>query len=93
LEFGVSGLLYESNLLMFDRKTESLWSQIEGRSVVGKYSGTELKIVDSQLITFGELQKINRDTKVLSTETGENRDYKFYPYGDYETNNDSLCNN
>jgi len=90
LEFGVSGLLYESNLLMYDRKTESLWSQIEGRSVVGEYSNTELDIINSQLIKFEQIKEKYPDAKILSKETGINRDYSFYPYGDYETNDDSF---
>src|SRR3989344_4868604 len=44
LEFGVSGLLYESNLLMYDKKTESLWSQVLGEAVVGSYTGTKLAL-------------------------------------------------
>ncbi len=90
LDFGVSGLLYESNLLMFDRGTESLWSQIEGRAVVGEYVDTDLKVIDSQLLTFLEVKINHPDADVLSTNTGVNRDYSFYPYGDYDTNQDKF---
>jgi len=84
LNFGVGGLLYESNLLMFDRATESLWSQIEGRAVVGSYTGTELEIIDSQLLTFEQVKELYPAALILSTETGFSRNYTTYPYGDYD---------
>jgi len=90
LDFGVSGLLYQSNLLMFDRKTESLWSQIEGRAVIGELTGTDLKIIDSQLISFLDIKTKFPRAKVLSTNTGANRNYNRYPYGDYEMQNDEF---
>lgn len=90
LEFGVSGLLYESNLLMYDRSTESLWSQIEGRGVVGERVGIELDIIDSQLVMYDDVLSNHSDAKILSTDTGFSRDYDFYPYGDYDTNDDSF---
>lgn len=88
LEFGVSGLLYESNLLMYDRKTESLWSQIEGRAVVGDYTGTELDLVDIEILEFNQIKEEYPDAEVLSEDTGYSRDYDQYPYGDYEENDE-----
>ena len=82
-DFGVSGKLYESNLLMFDRKTESLWSQIEGRAVVGERIGEELKVYSSQVMQYSQFQEKYSEGKVLSKETGHLRDYGFYPYGNY----------
>ena len=90
LSFGVSGLLYESNLLMYDRGSESLWSQIEGRAVVGDFAETDLEIIESQLISFKNIKDKYPDAQVLSTQTGFQRDYNRYPYGDYETNNDFI---
>ena len=75
LEFGVSGLLYESNLLMYDRQTESLWSQSRGEAVVGECTGDELEIVPMQLLTFEELSEKYPDALVLSNDTGYSRDY------------------
>ncbi|MBI2079796.1 DUF3179 domain-containing protein [Candidatus Micrarchaeota archaeon] len=86
LEFGVSGLLYQSNLLMYDSETESLWSQVRGEAVVGKYTGTKLEMLNSQIMTFGEFKKKYTNGLVLSTDTGYGRDYTFYPYDDYESN-------
>ncbi len=83
-EFGVSGKLWQSNLLMYDRGTESLWSQIEGRAVVGELIGAELKVFPSQLVTFAEAKAIDPELEVLSSDTGFNRQYGFYPYGDYD---------
>jgi hypothetical protein len=90
LQFGVSGLLYESNLLMYDTDTETLWSQIEGRAVIGERSGNELELVDTDIISFAELQTSYPDAMVLSQNTGFSRNYNFYPYGDYETNQDEF---
>jgi hypothetical protein len=84
VRFGVSGLLYESNLLMYDSKTESLWSQARGDAVVGEMTGTELTRLPMQLIPFSELKEKFPDAEVLSADTGYRRNYGFYPYGDYE---------
>lgn len=90
LEFGVSGLLYESNLLMFDRVTETLWSQIEGRAVVGELSKAELEIFPTQVLTFRQVKDAYPEAKILSDETGFNREYDFYPYGDYDEDNEQF---
>ncbi len=87
--FGVSGKLWESNLLMFDRTTESLWSQALGRAVVGDKLGEELPIFPSQLLSFKEFSEQYPNGKVLSRDTGHTRVYDFYPYGNYD-DNDSL---
>lgn len=88
LQFGVSGKLYESNLLMYDRKTESLWSQILGEAVVGDMTGTKLTLYRSSVLTFGEAKKLYPKLEVLSEDTGHRRDYSFYPYGGYDTNDE-----
>ncbi len=84
LDFGVSGFLYESNLLMVDRETESLWSQVRGEAVVGFHTGTALKRIEMQRIPFSELKEKHPDSKVLSTNTGYQKDYTQNPYGDYD---------
>lgn len=86
LTFGVSGKLYESNLLMYDKKTETLWSQIIGEAVVGTMTGKTLDVYASQVMTFADAQRKYENLKVLSTDTGERRNYSLYPYGDYDTN-------
>jgi len=86
-EFGVSGKLWESNLLMYDRTTESLWSQIIGEAVVGDLTGNKLSVFDSSVITFSDFTTAYPDGEVLSRTTGHQRNYDLYPYGDYDTNN------
>lgn len=88
LLFGVSGKLYESNLLMFDNKNESLWSQAMGEAVAGDYTGQKLVLVNSAVISFEEVADNFPETKVLSTQTGFERNYNVYPYSDYNASDD-----
>jgi hypothetical protein len=81
--FGVSGLLYRSDLLLYDRETESLWSQIESTALSGPASGTRLRVLRSELTTWGRWRTAHPDSSVLSLETGHTRDYGRSPYGDY----------
>jgi hypothetical protein len=75
--FGTSGLLYQSNKLMFDRSTHSLWSSLEGVPVVGPLvgSGLRLSVLPVVTTTWGEWRTRHPDTTVLSLETGFTRDY------------------
>lgn len=84
LEFGVSGFLRHSDMVMFDRKTESLWQQFNGRGIVGDYTGTELEQVSSQLISFGQFKKNYPGGEVLSRNTGHDRRYGSNPYTGYD---------
>jgi len=86
--FGVSGKLWESNLLMYDQKTESLWSQILGEAVVGDRTGETLRILDANVISFAELKASYPNAEVLDKDTNNPRDYGQSPYGNYETNDD-----
>ena len=88
IKFGVSGRLYESNLLMYDDQTESLWSQIEGKALIGQYAGKTLEVLKSQLLTFAEVKQFHPETEILSQDTGYQRNYSYYPYGDYDINDD-----
>lgn len=88
-EFGVSGRLWQSNLLMYNRATnaddESLWSQVLGEAVVGVHTGRRLTIIPSDITRWSEWLKAHPNTKVLSQKTGSIRDYGRDPYGDYYT--------
>ena len=86
VEFGTSGKLYNSNLVMYDRLTNSYWSQAIGKGIVGKYSGHELIRVPFDLAIWKEWKELYPDTMVLSTDTGTARPYDVDPYGDYYTN-------
>jgi hypothetical protein len=83
LTFGVSGLLYKSNLLMYDRQTESLWLQVKREAVTGPLTGTRLKKLPSTITTWKKWRKRYPATKVLSLDTGYVRDYENDPYADY----------
>ena len=86
LTFGVSGLLFQSDVLMYDRQTESLWSQLMLRAVTGSQKDQALTIVPSQVLTWAAWQKKHPNTEVLSTDTGFNRNYSRNPYAGYEQN-------
>ncbi|MEX2054355.1 MAG: DUF3179 domain-containing protein [Candidatus Colwellbacteria bacterium] len=85
--FGVSGRLWQSNLLMYNRASseaeESLWSQVLGEAVLGVHTGNKLPIIRSNVVRFGDWVKAHPDTKVLSKDTGVVRNYGRDPYGDY----------
>lgn len=85
VEFGTSGKLYNSNLLMYDRLTDSYWSQGLGYAVTGDLTGTILKTIPFDVITWGDWKKLHPDTLVLTTDTGHLRSYATDPYGDYYT--------
>jgi hypothetical protein len=85
VEFGVSGMLYESNLLMYDRKTESLWSQTLQEAVAGELTGRKLELLPMQIMTIETVRKQYPEARMLSRETGFGRDYDLLPYGGYDT--------
>ncbi len=88
--FGVSGLLYNANIIPYDRASNSNWSQMLLQSVNGKLIRTEA--INSQVIetTWKTWKEMFPNSKVLSENTGYSRNYSAYPYGDYKTNNNSL---
>ena len=89
-EFGVSGLLYNSDVLLYDRQTESPWSQLVGAAVAGELSGTALEMVPSAMVTWAEWKKKHPGTQVLSTETGYARNYEQTPYALYGLTEDLM---
>lgn len=88
--FGVSGLLYQSDLLMFDRETESLWSQISAEAVTGPHQGRRLELLRARTTTWGEWRKRHPGSTVLARDTGHQRAYASSPYGDYERSERTL---
>ena len=84
--FGVSGLLYNSDLLMYDRETESLWSQMLGQAVSGPRKGERLEALPVTYTTWAEWRAQHSESLVLSSETGFRRDYTRSPYGNYDEN-------
>lgn len=90
LEFGVSGLVYNNNTILYDRNTGSHWTQMRLRADQGPLRGIPLFPWRSMQITWGGWRRLNPDTEVLSDQTGFPRDYAVYPYGDYPNNDDFL---
>ena len=88
-DFGVSGFLRHSDMIMFDRTTESLWQQFTGDAIVGDYTGRELKILPSQIISFEQFRKTYPDGFVLSKKTGYKRAYGQNPYAGYDDINNT----
>ncbi|HZX24537.1 MAG TPA: DUF3179 domain-containing protein [Woeseiaceae bacterium] len=85
VEFGVSGLLRKSDLILYDRATESLWQQITGRAFAGPMRGEELEPIPVSITRWVRWRDAHPDTRVLSTDTGFERPYSNKtPYGDYD---------
>ena len=83
LTFGVSGLLYQSDMVMYDYQSESLWSQISMEAIAGPMTGSTLPHIFLDHTTWGEWQRVHPNTLVLSTKTGVVRDYQRDPYLGY----------
>lgn len=83
--FGVSGKLVNSNLVMYDRKTETLWQQLGGEAIVGELVGQKLTQIPVDTLLWQDWKKLHPETLVLSQDTGHVRDYDSYPYGSYES--------
>jgi hypothetical protein len=88
--FGVSGLLYQSDLLMYDHQTESLWLQIAMECVAGPLTGEKLDPLFLEHTTWGEWKKTHPQTLVLSTQTGYTRAYDRDPYVGYAQRGDLM---
>jgi hypothetical protein len=73
--FGVSGLLYQQNLMFFDHETESLWSQLRGGAVAGPLAGKFLRLLPVPMTTWQSWKAEHPQTLVLSFQTGYKRDY------------------
>lgn len=84
--FGVSGLLYQSDLLMYDHQTESLWSQIGMHAVAGPLTDQRLTPIFLEYTTWAEWRAAHPSTLVLSTKTGSFRSYDRAPYAGYAEN-------
>ncbi len=88
--FGVSGLLYRSDLLMYDRQSESLWSQISAEAVTGPLLGQRLRLLRSRMDEWGRWRRDHPETTVLSRATGHARDYDRSPYDGYAQSRDLM---
>jgi hypothetical protein len=84
LSFGVSGLLYNSDVLLYDRESESLWSQLLSKAVTGKHKGVTLKALPVRHTTWVDWKRHHPASQVLSKNTGYWRAYARDPYAGYE---------
>lgn len=91
-EFGVSGKLHNSDLVMYDRYEGNLWQQITGEGIVGPAARRNEKLKQLPIVTttWGEWKKEHPNTQVLSKDTGHSRNYDQYPYGTYEQDDQLL---
>jgi hypothetical protein len=85
LRLGVSGLLRNSDMVMWDDLTQSFWQQFTGEGIVGAYTGTQLTIIPSLVIGFGAFADEYPDGVVLSRDTGRTRSYGANPYIGYDS--------
>ena len=84
LDFGTTGNLRSSDLVMYDRQTESWWQQFGGRALVGELTGERLEQIPARVVAWHEFQQAHPNGKVLSRETGHSRRYGENPYTGYD---------
>ena len=82
--FGVSGLLRNSDMVMYDNVTESFWQQFTGEAIVGDMVGETLELISTQIISFMQFKDAYSDGKILSIDTGYDRRYGQNPYTGYD---------
>ena len=83
LEFGVSGALYNSNVLMYDRTHKSLWSQLGMEAVSGPMSGAKLEMLPMRVMSLGVFKEEHPRAEMVSNDTGHRRNYSVSPYERY----------
>jgi hypothetical protein len=84
LDFGTSGRLYNSALVMYDRQTESLWSHFTAEAIIGHLAGEELDVYPVAIVSWADWRAAHPDGLVLSRDTGHERDYGRNPYPGYD---------
>jgi hypothetical protein len=89
LDFGTTGRLRFSNLIMYDRQTETWWQQATGEGIAGQYAGRQLTFLPASIIGWGEFKENFPDGQVLSKDTGFSRAYGQNPYAGYDNINNS----
>lgn len=90
LDFGTTGRLRYSNLIMYDRQTETWWQQATGEAIAGEYTGSQLRFYPAVLISWTEFKSAYPEGEVLSRDTGyPNKAYGQNPYAGYDDVNRS----
>jgi hypothetical protein len=90
LDFGTTGRLRHSDLVMYDRQTESWWQQATGEAIVGAYAGRRLRFVAAPVLSWREFRDTNPHGRVLSRNTGFSRPYGRNPYERYDSRRSPL---
>ena len=85
LDFGTTGNLRHSDLVMYDRQTESWWQQITGEGIVGAHTGKLLTPLPASIVSYDDFKEANPEGRVLSRDTGFSRSYGRNPYDGYDT--------
>jgi hypothetical protein len=80
LDFGVTGYLRRSDLVMYDRQTETWWQQATGQALIGELVGHTLTILSSQLVSWADFRAAHPEADVLGRDTGNVRPYGSNPY-------------
>ena len=86
-DFGTTGKLRHSDLVMYDRQSETWWQQFSGKGIIGKHAGDKLTMVPSRLDSWGRFKAEHPDGKVLVPNNPRMRQYWRNPYGGYDTAN------
>ncbi len=89
LDFGTTGRLRNSDLIMYDRQSETWWQQFTGRGIIGKYNDVKLTQLPSQIVSFETFRSNFPDGKILTRNTGHSRPYGNNPYRGYDDINSS----
>jgi len=84
LDFGTTGRLRHSDLVMWDRQTESWWQQLTGEAIIGTLAGKRLTMIPASLVSYAAFKQTFPDGRVLSQETGFHREYGRNPYRGYD---------
>ncbi len=85
LDFGTTGRLRHSDLVMYDRQTETWWQQATGEGIIGEYAGERLTFISAPVMSWKDVKELEPNAAVLSRDTGHNRDYGRNPYAGYDT--------
>jgi hypothetical protein len=85
LDFGTTGKLRDSDLVMYDRETESWWQQFSGEALVGEHAGKELEQLPAQIVAWSDFRRDHPSARVLDKETGFVREYGANPYAGYDS--------
>jgi len=84
LDFGTTGRLRFSNLIMYDRQSESWWQQASGEAIIGQLTGKRLEMLAAELVSWQDFKSAHPSGRVLSRETGHSRPYGLNPYTAYD---------